>query len=145
MKLALGQMNPTVGDLAGNVDRMIATARDAASASAHLVVFPELAISGYPPRDLVEIPHYLERNESELQRLARETANLGIAIITGYAGCSEPEEIPPATNCAAYLRDGRVVHRQLKMLLPTYDVFDEERSFVDEKIPRHDRPPVGSV
>jgi NAD+ synthase/NAD+ synthase (glutamine-hydrolysing) len=133
MKLALGQMNPTVGDLAGNVDRMIATARDAASASAHLVVFPELAISGYPSRDLVEIPHYLERNESELQRLARETANLGIAIITGYAGCSEPEEIPPATNCAAYLRDGRVVHRQRKMLLPTYDVFDEERYFAEAK------------
>jgi len=133
MKLALGQMNPTVGDLAGNVDRMIATAREAASASADLVVFPELAISGYPPRDLVEIPHYLERNESELQRLSRETADLGIAIITGYAGISEPEETRPAANCAAYLRDGKVVYRQRKMLLPSYDVFDEERYFAEAK------------
>lgn len=141
MKLALGQMNPTVGDLAGNVDRMIARARKAVDAAADLIVFPELAISGYPPRDLVEIPHYLERNESELQRLARETANLRIAIITGYAGCSETEEIPPATNCAAYLRDGRVVHRQRKMLLPTYDVFDEERYFAEaesQQVWQHD-------
>ena len=141
MKLALAQINPTVGDLAGNVDHMISTAREAARAGADLVVFPELAVSGYPPRDLVEIPHYLERNESELQRLARETADVGIAVITGYAGIAKPEENRPAANCAAYLRDGDVVHRQRKMLLPTYDVFDEQRYFAEaesQQVWQHD-------
>ncbi len=133
MKLALGQINPTVGDLAGNVDRMIAMAREAAAVSTDLMVFPELAVSGYPPRDLVEIPHYLERNESELRRLARETSALGIAVIAGYAGSSEPGASRPASNCAAYLRNGQVLHRQSKMLLPTYDVFDEWRYFAPAK------------
>ncbi len=129
MKLALGQINPTVGDLAGNTGRMIEAARQAASGGADLVIFPELAVSGYPPRDLVEIRRYLERNESELQRLARETSTLGLAVISGYAGPSDQSEHQSATNCAAYLRDGKVVSRQRKMLLPTYDVFDEWRYF----------------
>ena len=129
MKLALGQINPTVGDLAGNTDRMVAVAHQAAAGGADLVVFPELAISGYPPRDLVEIPRYIERNESELQRLAGETSRLGIAVITGYAGPADEAEHQAAANCAAYLRDGHVVSRQRKMLLPTYDVFDEWRYF----------------
>lgn len=129
MKLALGQINPTVGDLAGNTARMIEAAKQAASGGADLVIFPELAVSGYPPRDLVEIRRYLERNESELQRLARETSHLGIAVIAGYAGPSDQAEHQAATNCAAYLRGGQVVGRQRKMLLPTYDVFDEWRYF----------------
>ncbi|HUG82658.1 MAG TPA: NAD+ synthase [Bryobacterales bacterium] len=129
MKLALGQINPTVGDLAGNTGRMIEAARQAASGGADLVIFPELAVSGYPPRDLVEIRRYLERNESELQRLARETSTLGLAVISGYAGLSDQSEHQSATNCAAYLRGGKVVSRQRKMLLPTYDVFDEWRYF----------------
>ncbi|MDA1314913.1 MAG: NAD+ synthase [Acidobacteria bacterium] len=129
MKLALGQINPTVGDLAGNTARMIEAAKQAASGGAGLVIFPELAVSGYPPRDLVEIRRYLERNESELQRLARETSHLGIAVIAGYAGPSDQAEHQAATNCAAYLRGGQVVGRQRKMLLPTYDVFDEWRYF----------------
>ena len=86
MKLALGQINPTVGDLPGNVDRMVEVARRAAEGRAELVVFSELAVSGYPPRDLVEIPAYLDRNEAELERLARETAALKIGVITGFVG-----------------------------------------------------------
>ncbi len=133
MKLALGQINPTVGDLAGNADRMIATAKQAASGGADLVVFPELAVSGYPPRDLVEIRRYLERNESELQRLAAETSHLGVAVIAGYTAPADEAEHQPATNCSAYLREGKVVNRQRKMLLPTYDVFDEWRYFAPAK------------
>jgi NAD+ synthase/NAD+ synthase (glutamine-hydrolysing) len=129
MKLALGQINPTVGDLAANVDRMIQVAGQAAAGGADLVIFPELAVSGYPPRDLVEVPAYLERNEEELQRLARETAAHGIDVIAGYAGPAGSEARQKAANRAAYLSQGKVVARQQKMLLPTYDVFDEGRYF----------------
>ena len=129
MKLALGQINPTVGDLPGNVNRMIEVARRAAEGGADLVIFPELAVSGYPPRDLVEVPAYLDRNEAELARLARETATLTIGIIAGFVGRSTPGARPPAANCAAYLAGGKVVATQRKMLLPTYDVFDEWRYF----------------
>ncbi len=129
MKLALGQINPTVGDLPGNVDCMIEVARRAAEGDADLVIFPELAVSGYPPRDLVEVPAYLDRNEAELARLAHETATLKIGIVTGFVGRSTPGARPPAANCAAYLAGGKVVATQRKMLLPTYDVFDEWRYF----------------
>ena len=74
MKIALAQINTTVGDLAGNVDIMVRHARDAAAAGADLVVFPELSITGYPPRDLVEKPTFVERSEQAVERLAAETA-----------------------------------------------------------------------
>src|SRR5512145_2728435 len=73
MRVALAQINPTVGDLAGNVDRMIRVARESASLQVDTVVFPELSITGYPPRDLVEKESFLSRTESELERLAGET------------------------------------------------------------------------
>ena len=71
MRIALAQINPTVGDLAGNADRIARAAREAAARGAEVVVFPELSITGYPPRDLVEKPSFLERSERELERLAR--------------------------------------------------------------------------
>jgi NAD+ synthase/NAD+ synthase (glutamine-hydrolysing) len=129
MKLALGQINPTVGDLAGNGNQMIEFARRAAAAGAELIIFPELAVSGYPPRDLVEVFAYLRGNEAEVKRLAEETASLGIDIIAGYAGLAEEGKPRLAANRAAYLSGGRVVEVQQKMLLPTYDVFDESRYF----------------
>src|SRR5262245_5659608 len=76
MKIALGQINTTVGDFAGNVDRMVAASRRASALGADLIAFPELSITGYPPRDLVEKESFVERSECELMRLARETANL---------------------------------------------------------------------
>src|SRR5690242_5399371 len=88
MKIALGQTNTTVGDLQGNVDRMIQVAQDAASRGANLVVFPELSVTGYPPRDLVEKASFLERSEQQLERLARETAGLDAALVCGYVGRS---------------------------------------------------------
>src|SRR3982074_3734129 len=119
MKIALGQINPTVGDLAGNVDRMVDFARRASEASADLIVFPELSVTGYPPRDLVEKESFLERSECELQRLARETARLPIALICGYVGKSAEQAGKRATNSAAILQRGKIVFRQTKMLLPT--------------------------
>ncbi|MGH9719752.1 MAG: NAD+ synthase [Bryobacteraceae bacterium] len=130
MKIALGQINTTVGDFAGNAKRMTTTARDAAARGASVVVFPELSLTGYPPRDLVEKPSFLERCENHLQRLAADTADLPVGIICGYAGRPEAETGKRATNSAALLHSGQIVFRQNKMLLPTYDVFDEARYFL---------------
>ncbi|MCL4402749.1 MAG: NAD+ synthase [Acidobacteria bacterium] len=129
MKIALGQINTTVGDLAGNVDLMVRTASRAAASRAELVVFPELAITGYPPRDLIEKTTFLERSEQQVEKLAAATADLGIALICGYVGRAESSTGKRATNSAAVLRGGKVRFRQTKMLLPTYDVFDEARYF----------------
>src|SRR5262245_10033945 len=130
MRIALGQINTTVGDLQGNVDLMMRFARRAVELDADLVVFPELSVTGYPPRDLVEKPSFLERSEYAWQRLAQETAQLDLAIICGYTGRSNAETGKHATNNAAVIQGGRVLFRQTKMLLPTYDVFDEARYFV---------------
>ena len=130
MRIALGQTNSTVGDLEGNTERMIAAARAAAEGGAELVVFPELALNGYPPRDLVEKQSFLERTERQLERLAAETAGLDLGIICGYVGRSHLTTGKQAVNNAAVIEHGRVVFTQTKMLLPTYDVFDEARYFV---------------
>jgi NAD+ synthase/NAD+ synthase (glutamine-hydrolysing) len=129
MRVALAQINPTVGDFSGNVDRMARAARDAAGRGAEVVVFPELSVTGYPPRDLVEKPSFLERSERELERLARETADTDLSVICGYVARSESETGKRAQNSAAVIERGKVVFRQNKMLLPTYDVFDEARYF----------------
>jgi NAD+ synthase/NAD+ synthase (glutamine-hydrolysing) len=130
MIVALGQINTTVGDLTGNVDRMIRATREAAAAGAQVVVFPELSVTGYPPRDLVEKPTFVERSVQQLERLAAETARLPPAIIAGYVGPSAAHTGKRATNSAAVLAGGNIAFRQTKMLLPTYDVFDEARYFV---------------
>src|SRR5581483_4066747 len=130
MKIALAQVNTTVGDLAGNVDLMLRSAGEAAARGAQVAVFPELSITGYPPRDLVEKPTFIERSEQALERLAAESAVLGITIICGYVGRATSSTGKHAANNAAVIRDGRVLFHQTKMLLPTYDVFDEARYFV---------------
>ncbi len=130
MRIALGQINPTVGDLVGNVSLCTRFARDAAERGAELVVFPELSVTGYPPRDLVEKHTFIPANEEALLRLADATASLPLAVIAGYVGHSEKSVGKRATNSAAILRGGQVLMRQQKILLPTYDVFDEARNFV---------------
>ncbi len=129
MRIALGQINSTVGDLTANTDKMIDFSHRAASAGAEVVVFPELALNGYPPRDLVEKPTFLDRTQTELDRLGCATAALDIAVICGYVGRAELSTGKLATNSAAIITQGRQVFRQNKMLLPTYDVFDETRYF----------------
>lgn len=130
MKIALAQINTTVGDLAGNVNLIVREARKAAALGADLAVFPELTITGYPPRDLVEKPSFAERSEQHLEMLAAKTADLPTAIVCGYVGRSHASAGKCATNSAAVLRGGRILFRQSKMLLPTYDVFDEARYFM---------------
>jgi NAD+ synthase/NAD+ synthase (glutamine-hydrolysing) len=130
MRIALGQIDPTVGDLEGNVALMLRFARDAAARNADLVVFPELSVTGYPPRDLVEKPNFIERSEKAIVELAYATKDLPLAVIGGYVGRSNQPTGKRATNSAAVLRGGQVVMRQTKILLPTYDVFDDARNFM---------------
>src|ERR1700710_196971 len=121
MKIALGQINPTVGDLSGNARLMLQFAERAAAGGADIIAFPELSLTGYPPRDLVEKPSFLERVEDNLQDLAKQTAALPIALIVGYTGKVGSATGKQALNSAAVLDQGKVVFRQSKMLLPTYD------------------------
>ena len=128
MRIALAQINNTVGDLEANAAKILEFARRAKQADAELVAFPELALTGYPPRDLVEKRSFRERTARVLEEIARESASLELTLVVGYVGCSQNEAIK-AQNAAAVLDGGRVVFRQNKMLLPNYDVFDEVRYF----------------
>ena len=129
MKIALAQTNTTVGDLCGNTTKILAFARRAAEAGARLAVFPELTITGYPPRDLLEKESFLDRTEQHLERLAAESANLDLTIVCGTVTRTGSASGNPIYNSAAVIQKGRVVFRQNKMLLPSYDVFDEKRYF----------------
>ena len=129
MRLALGQINPTVGDLDGNAKLILEAARRASEDRADLAIFPELALCGYPPRDLVEVPAFLDRTEERLEQLAGETAELDLDLLVGYVGRDGRAHEHRAANCAALLSGGRIAFVQQKMLLPTYDVFDEWRHF----------------
>ncbi len=130
MRIALGQINTTVGDLAGNVALCVRFAREAAARGAEIVVFPELSVTGYPPRDLVEKRTFIGQSEAALHKLADATKDLPLAVIAGYVGQSHIPTGKQAMNSAAILRGGEILLRQDKILLPTYDVFDEARNFM---------------
>jgi len=131
VKIALGQINPTVGDFAGNAAKIIQFSRRAQTDGAGLILFPELSVCGYPPRDLVERPSFVARNRETLDRIAMETQ--GIAVICGVVTPADSETGKAVRNSAALLMDGKVAFVQSKMLLPTYDVFDEMRNFAPAK------------
>jgi NAD+ synthase (glutamine-hydrolysing) len=131
VKIALGQINPTVGDFAGNAAKIIQFSRRAQADGAGLILFPELSVCGYPPRDLVERPSFVARNRETLDRIAGETQ--GIAVICGVVTPADSETGKAVRNSAALLTDGKVAFVQSKMLLPTYDVFDEMRNFAPAK------------
>ena len=130
MKVALAQIDPTVGDFEGNTAKILDFTRRAHQGGADLVLFPELAICGYPPADLLEKPAFVERCAEALREIARATAQDKIGVITGYVTAAPPGTGKHVMNSAALLRDGRVQFVQSKMLLPFYDVFDEQRYFV---------------
>ncbi len=125
VRIALGQINTTVGDLDGNVAKMAEWAARATNAGADLVCFPELAVTGYPPEDLVLRPAFVRDNIDALNRLAEATGDT-CAILTGFVDRTERG----LHNAAALLSDGTVVARYHKIKLPNYGVFDEQRYFV---------------
>src|SRR5262245_3985523 len=125
VRIALGQINTTVGDLAGNVDRMASVAADATAAGADLVCFPELAVPGYPPEDLVLRAAFVDDNLAALDDLAARTSH-GCAVLTGFVDRSDRG----LHNAAGLLSGGSVVARYHKVQLPNYGVFDERRYFV---------------
>jgi len=131
VKIALGQINPTVGDFSRNAAKIIQFARQARSAGAGLILFPELAVCGYPPRDLVERPSFVVQCHATVEKIAAETQ--GIAVICGTVTPAEADSGKKVMNSAALLREGRIEFIQSKMLLPTYDVFDEMRNFAPAK------------
>ena len=128
MRIALLQINPTVGDLAGNARLIAEAAREAARQGANLAVTPELALVGYLPRDLLLSHGFIRRSWDVLADLSRELAGAP-PVLVGLAEPNPSDEGRPLYNAAVLLRAGRVDQRFRKALLPTYDVFDEDRYF----------------
>ena len=138
LRIAMAQINPTVGDIAGNTRAITFWLKEAGKAKADLVVFPELAITGYPPEDLLLKLKFVDENVRALSDIARHTKN--IAAIVGYVGHEAAKGIPRSSsvisgdrhqlfNAAAILAGGGIVGSYAKWLLPNYGVFDEGRYF----------------
>ncbi len=129
MYLALAQTNPTVGDLAGNKDKIIRLLKQAKIENIDLVIFPELAVTGYPPEDLLLKPQFISDNISALKEIAKSTK--GIAAYIGFVDRDGKD----LYNAGAFIEDGRIRSIYHKMNLPNYGVFDEKRYFKEGKRP----------
>jgi NAD+ synthase (glutamine-hydrolysing) len=139
LRVALAQVDATVGDLAGNADLMVGQVREAADAGTHLVLVPELALTGYPPEDLVLRASFVDASRAAIEALARRLGDEGlgqVAVVVGYLDrCPHPaarvgRPAGEPQNAAALLHGGTVVARYAKHHLPNYGVFDEFRYFV---------------
>ncbi|HKK47623.1 MAG TPA: NAD+ synthase [Alkalispirochaeta sp.] len=128
VKVALGQINSTIGDFTGNGERIREATVRARSEGAELIVFPELSLCGYPPMDLLDYEAFVEENITALRRL-QQTLPPDIAVVVGYVDRTQGNTGKSLQNVAAVVLNGEVVFRQAKRLLPTYDVFDEARYF----------------
>ncbi|MFC1918128.1 NAD+ synthase [Chloroflexota bacterium] len=122
IRLGMAQINPTVGDFAGNKRIILKAIREARSSGVELLTFPELAICGYPPEDLIFKPHFMERNRQSLEEITK--ASSGLAVIIGFADARDD-----MFNAAAIICDGKLVDIYHKIYLPNYGVFDENRYF----------------
>jgi NAD+ synthetase len=127
MKIGIAQINPLIGDFRGNTAKIVQRAAEARDRGCDLVVFSELVLSGYPPRDLLEKDEFVQANLDAFNCLV--DAIRGVAVVCGYVDRNPELEGKPLFNAAALFEDGRVRHRVCKRLLPTYDVFDESRYF----------------
>ncbi len=127
MKVALAQINTTVGDLAGNEAKILAAYQRGVAAGVDLVMFPELTITGYPPRDLLLKRSFFAGNLTVLDRLATATGKT--AMLVGFVGENKNRPGREVSNCVALLQHGKIAATRTKTLLPTYDVFDEDRYF----------------
>jgi NAD+ synthetase len=129
VKIALAQIDPTVGDFAGNLEKILAASRRAADSGARITVFSELAICGYPPADFVEKPSFLARCRAAVDELAAAARDLPTAVLAGVALPASGDDGKPAFNAAVLVDRGQLLLEQHKRLLPFYDVFDEQRYF----------------
>jgi NAD+ synthetase len=129
VKIALAQINPTVGDFTGNLAKIVAFSQRAAENGARLTVFPELSICGYPPADLLEKPSFITRCVLAVDELRQATASFSTAVLVGVALPAPSDSGKRAVNAAVLLDKGKLLLEQHKMLLPFYDVFDEQRYF----------------
>lgn len=136
MKIALAQLNPAIGDFAGNEAKILAAYQRGVAAGVDLVACTELSTTGYPPRDLLLRKPFIAQNLALLDRVAAATGPVGLLV--GYVGENATRPGREATNAAALLQNGRIVATRTKTLLPTYDVFDEDRYFQ----PARDNLPV---
>jgi NAD+ synthetase len=128
MRIAIAQLNGTVGDFPGNAKRIVGAYREALDQGAELVVTPEMSLAGYPPRDMVFKSQFVPKCLQALDFLASETRE--VPLLVGYVDRNEAEGPgKPFRNAAALLADGKIVERVYKTLLPTYDVFDERRYY----------------
>lgn len=131
LRIALAQLNQSMGDLAGNADAMLAWRAKAAEQGADLIVYPELQLIGYPPEDLVLKPALIARAEIELRRLAEATADGGPAMLVGTVIANQGALF----NCAVLLDGGAIVAIRQKRELPNYGTFDEKRLFAPGPLP----------
>jgi NAD+ synthase (glutamine-hydrolysing) len=127
MKIALAQLNPTIGDIRGNLAKILQAYRRAADLGADLVVTPELSLIGYPPKDLLLKPAFVADNLAALEDLASQVGRT--ALLVGYVDRTKSARGMPLKNAVALLAGGKVLSTKHKSLLPTYDVFDEMRYF----------------
>lgn len=127
MRIGIAQINPTVGDFAGNTERIVRAAVHARGEGADLTVFPELSLCGYPPRDLLEKPSFLVDQERALEKLCN--ALRGLPSFVGFVERCRDDGDDDLYNAVAFIREGRIETVARKCLLPNYDVFDEARYF----------------
>ena len=127
MKIGLAQINTTVGDINGNRDRVIQALGRARDLGADIAVFPELCLTGYPPRDLLGLHGFVEANFRAVQEIAAHSGSMGIVV--GFVDRNPKKEGRDFYNAAAFLAEGKIQAVVHKTLLPTYDVFDEDRYF----------------
>jgi NAD+ synthetase len=128
MILALAQANPIIGDFSGNCAKILEFHKRARAAGADVVVFPELSICGYPPKDLLLKPRFIQQNADAVEQLAKATA-VGPAMLVGFVRFRDNPVGRNLHNACALIQDGRIAGEVHKCLLPTYDVFDEHRYF----------------
>jgi NAD+ synthase (glutamine-hydrolysing) len=128
MKIYLGQINTTVGDFEGNLSLILDGLRDAEAQGADIALFPELCITGYPPMDLLNYRSFIEKSREYLDKLTKYVSRT--AVIVGFVEDPEDVDIKGWYNSAALIHEGEIKFIQRKMLLPTYDVFDEARYFI---------------